>query len=76
MYRTLPSNAYLKDIEREARDLLHALRRREASAFGRFQSYNPLAGLHQPRLAEAQYIVAREYGYSSWRSLKEWLATR
>ena len=32
MYRTLPSNTYLKDIEREARDLLHALRRREANA--------------------------------------------
>ena len=35
-----------------------------------FQSYDPLAGLH-PRLADAQYIVAREYGYSSWRKLTQ-----
>jgi len=71
MYRTLPPNACPEDIKREARNLLHAVRRREAGAFGRFQSYDPLAGLVEPGLADALYIVAREYGYSSWQRLKE-----
>lgn len=70
MFRTLPPAAHFKDVKREARDLLHAIRKHEACAFGRFQSYDPLAGLH-PRLADAQYIVAREYGYSSWRKLTQ-----
>ena len=75
MYRRLPFDARLNSIEREARELLHAVRRRDAAAFGRFQSYDPLAGLLAPRIADALYIVAREYGYSSWRKLKECLAS-
>lgn len=71
MYHTLPSDACLEDIKKEARDLLHAVRRREATAFGRFQRFDPLAGLLEARLADALYVVAREYGYSSWQKLRE-----
>jgi hypothetical protein len=76
MHRILLSDAHLEDIKREARDLLHDLRRRDAAAFGRFQSYDPLAGLLEPRLDDALYIVAREYGYSSWQKLRERLDSR
>lgn len=75
MYHTLPSDACLEDIRQEARDLLNAVRRREAAAFGRFQCFDPLAGLLEPRLADALYVVAREYGYSSWEKLKERLGS-
>jgi hypothetical protein len=75
MYRRLPFPAHLDSIKREARDLLHAVRRRDAAAFGRFQSYDPLAGLLAPRIDDALYIVAREYGYSSWQKLKECLGS-
>ncbi|MGB9513149.1 MAG: hypothetical protein WBU20_15795 [Candidatus Acidiferrum sp.] len=76
MYRRrLPFDAGLKDIRREARDLLRALRRRDAAAFGRFQSYDPVAGLLGSRLDDALFIVAREYGYSSWQKLKERLGS-
>jgi hypothetical protein len=34
-----------------------------------------LAGLAQPRLDDAQYVVAREHGYGSWQKLKEHLHT-
>lgn len=70
MYRTLSPATHVEDVKREARDLLHAIRKHDAVAFGRFQSYDPLAAL-QPRLADAQYIIAREYGYSSWRKLTQ-----
>ena len=75
MYRRLPFDAHRNSIEKEARDLLHAVRRRDAAAFGRFQSYDPLAGLLAPRIHDALYIVAREYGYSSWQKLKECLGS-
>ena len=75
MYRRLPFDPDLKDIRREARDLLHAVRRRDVAAFGRFQSYDAVAGLLIPRLDDALYIVAREYGYSSWQKLKECLGS-
>lgn len=74
MYHTLPSDARLEGIKREARDLLHSARRRDAVALGRFQCFDPLAGLSQPRLSDALYVIAREYGYCSWARLKERLS--
>jgi hypothetical protein len=71
MYHTLPSDACLETIKKEARVLLHALRRREAAAFGRCQRLDPLAGLLEPSLSDALYVVAREYGYRGWQKLKE-----
>ena len=76
MYHTLPSDTCLEGVKRETRDPLHAMRRREAAAFGRFQRFDPLAGLMQPRLSDALYVVAREYGYNSWERLKERLSDR
>ena len=32
-----------------------------------------MAGLAQPRLDDAQYIIAREHGYGGWQKLKEHL---
>jgi len=71
MYHTLSPNTCLADVRKEARDLLDALRDGEPMAFGRFQCFDPLAGLLKPRLADALYVIAREYGYSSWEKLKE-----
>ena len=71
MCRSLPSRTTLHDIKKEARDLLDALLRREATALSRYGSYDPFAGRFEARLDEAQYIIAREYGYRSWRRLEE-----
>ncbi len=67
MRRSVPTHAKL---EREARDLLRALRQRNAAAFRRYHSIDPLAGLSEPGLADAKYVIAREHGYSSWRKLE------
>jgi hypothetical protein len=71
MSRALDSQANLENIKKEARDLLHALRQRDAAALRRFDSLDPLTDTLVPTLAEAQYVIAREYGYASWRKLQE-----
>jgi hypothetical protein len=71
------SSPNLDDIKKEARDLLHALQRGDAAALSRYYSINFLSfnSLSQPRLVDAQYIIAREHGYSSWLELTEHIET-
>jgi len=71
MSRSLPSQRNFEDIRKEARELLHGLRRRDAAALRRHYSLDSEAGKFPARLADAQYIVAREYGYRSWQKLKQ-----
>ena len=52
--RTLPSRANLEHLKNEAKQRLKEMR-----------SQNPAA-----RLADAQLLVARDYGFASWRRLK------
>ena len=70
MQHALPSDPNLDHMKREARYLLHGLLTRESSALRRYYSTDPLAGSSQPSLADAQYIIAREQGYSSWRKME------
>jgi len=71
MSRSLPSQRNIEDIKKEARELLHELRRWDATAVRRHSSVDCEAGRFHARLADAQYIVAREYGYRSWQNLKQ-----
>jgi len=75
MSRSLPSQRNLEDIRKEARELLHGLRRWDAAALRRHYSLDCEAGGFHARLADAQYIIAREYGYRSWQKLKQSLET-
>ena len=74
MYRVLPSHVNLEDIKREATNLLSRLRQRDETALRRYYSFDPFAGIFEPRIDEAQYVIAREYGYASWRRLMEHLS--
>ena len=62
---------HFEDIRKEARELLHDLLRWDAAALKRHYSVDCEAGKSPARLADAQYIVAREYGYRSWQKLKQ-----
>jgi len=66
---------HFEDIRKEARELLHDLRRWDAAALRRHYSVDCEAGKFPARLADAQYIVAREYGYRSWQKLKQHMET-
>lgn len=76
MCRTLPLRPNVEEMRREARNLLRDLLRREATAVARYYSLDPLADTCKPRLADAQYLIAREYGCASWRKLEERLRSR
>lgn len=71
MCRSLPSQANLEQIRKEARNFLHDLLRQDPSAIRRLYSLDALAGTFEARLADAQYVIAREYGCKSWPELKK-----
>ena len=63
----LPSDPEI--VKRQARDLLHGLRRQNPIALQRYYAFDWLADIVEPTLADAQYTIAREYGYHSWQEL-------
>jgi hypothetical protein len=69
MCSAISSRPILDDLKKEARQLLHSLHRRDAAAVRRYHSIDKLAGLAQPRLDDAQYVVARERVYGSWHGV-------
>lgn len=75
MFRRVSHHIDPGDIRKDARELLNALRRDDVAAVRKYQAIDPIAGMLVPRLEEAQYVIAREYGYTSWGKLKEHLRT-
>jgi len=73
MKRTLRRHADFEAIQKEARKLLRALQQRDAAATERYQPFDILDRTSHARLADAQYIVARRYGFRSWANLREHL---
>jgi hypothetical protein len=73
MYRSLPVESKLEEVEKEARKLLHEVRRGNPVAVARWHSLDSEARTLQARTADMQYLIAREYGFKSWRNLKECL---
>jgi len=69
----LKTGRNLGALEKEARKLLHDLQRMDPGALQRYSSQDPLAGTFQPGLADARYLVARQYGFRGWRELKQQL---
>jgi len=62
-------------MEKEARDPLHELQRRDPYAVGRYYVFDPVTDISHPALDDARFIIAREHGFSSWRELKEHIDT-
>ncbi len=64
----------LEKLKREAKELYKALKIPEADSIKRFRQYHPHAE-NKPatelKLADAQWIIARENGLTSWPKLKE-----
>jgi uridine phosphorylase len=66
--RSLPERADLDQLKRQAKDLLRAAQAGEPGAVER------LGRRPAPRLADAQFVLAREYGFASWPRLKASIA--
>lgn len=67
--RTLPARANLEQQKKLAKEILAAFRRGEAEARARIHAELP--DKLKIVLADAQFVLAREYGFASWRDLKE-----
>jgi ankyrin repeat protein len=68
---SLPARPSLEQLRKQAKELLKAYRAGDSSAVARFQSHHPRITPDKGiALADAQLMLAREYGFQSWAKLK------
>jgi hypothetical protein len=70
MSRELPAKPNLEHLKKQAKELLHEFQQGEPAAIERFRSM-ALSAPASPKLAEAQHVIAGEYGFASWPKLKQ-----
>jgi ankyrin repeat protein len=70
MSRELPAKPNLENLKKQAKDLLQALQEGDATTAELFRSL-PSAEKERLKLADAQHVIAREYGFASWPKLKQ-----
>jgi ankyrin repeat protein len=76
MTRSLSDAPSLEQIKKQAKDLLKSLRAGEPSGFERLRANHPefssasSEAAIRAKLADAQLVVAREYGFTTWAKLK------
>ena len=74
----LPERANLEQLKKQAKSLLSAARSQEPNAIQRFEAVLTGRSLKPDAIAlhDAQFVLAREYGFKSWNELKEEVETR
>ncbi|MEO8636070.1 MAG: ankyrin repeat domain-containing protein [Gemmatimonadales bacterium] len=73
MSRTLPARANLEFLTKQAKEFLHDAKAGDAIARERLRAWGPPGApgaSDQPKLADCQHALAREYGFASWPKLK------
>jgi hypothetical protein len=70
-HRELPVRPDLEQLRHQAKDLLRAVRARDAEALADFVVFHPDGAVADPRLHDAQLVLARSYRASSWARLVE-----
>ena len=71
-FRPLPPRPNLEFEHKQAKAFLHRLQAGDSSALRRARERNPAIDVSDPariRLADAQLVIAREYGFTSWPRL-------
>jgi ankyrin repeat protein len=68
--RDLPARPSLEHLKKQARQLLRGLLQADPSAADRFQVVQVTHATPAAKLAQAQLVIAREYGFESWANLK------
>jgi hypothetical protein len=79
----LPERANLEQLKKQAKTLLNAARSKDPEALKRFKALptfvridSPPAGEMNLALHDAQFVIAREYGFKSWKELREHVEER
>ena len=68
--RVLPERPDLDQLKRQAKELLASFTARESSAVAEVRQYYHGAPLDTFALHDAQFVLARAYGFDSWPKLK------
>src|SRR5262249_34666686 len=71
MSRELPARPNLEHLKKQAKELLQDFRQGVPAALERFQSLALKSTPTDAKLADAQHVIARDYGFASWPKLKE-----
>jgi Diguanylate cyclase, GGDEF domain len=71
MPRDLPAHANLEHLRKQAKRLLRAFRHRTPTAVEQLRLLAPGASQSRLKLADAQHVLARDYGFDGWPKLKE-----
>ena len=66
----LPARPSLEHLKKQAKALLQEFQEREPNATERFRSLGGASHPDQAQLADAQHVIAREYGFETWTQLK------
>src|SRR6516162_2326337 len=79
MMQQLPERSNLEQLRKQAKSLLRAARAQDPASLERFRAIPALAGSSNPQslaLHNAQFVIAREYGFTSWNDLREHVEER
>ncbi len=68
--RELPARPNLDHLKKQARLLLRGSLQAEPEASNRFREAQVQLTTATPKLADAQHVIAREYGFDNWANLK------
>jgi ankyrin repeat protein len=71
MSRQLPEKPNLEHLREQAKELLRSVHQGDAAALDLFHSLVSFSAPASLKLADAQYAIARDYGFQSWPKLKE-----
>jgi ankyrin repeat protein len=67
----LPAKPNLDHLKKQAKDLLREVQQGDAAATERFRSFVSFHTAASLKLADAQHVIARDYGFATWPKLKE-----
>src|SRR5690348_16786471 len=68
--RRMRENPDLDQLKRQAKELLEAYRAQEPDAIAEVSAYHTTAQPDTFALHDAQFVLARSYGFESWPKLK------
>ena len=71
MSRELPAKPNLEHLKKQAKELLNDFQEGNPLAVERLRSLISQPMSADPKLADAQHAIARDYGFASWPKLKE-----
>src|SRR5688572_21880143 len=75
MSKSLPARPDLGQLRKQSKDLLKSYKSGDPDAVKSFEENHPhpaqAPGIRTAKLSDAQFVIAREYGFATWPKLKQ-----